>query len=623
MSRSSHRKTTNADGPIGGFRASRRSFLGVAATGALAVGAPWAIAHHAVAAQSGVDTRVLVYPPHDTRTASPNTEISFRGSTEDELGPVVVVGSETGAHSGILEPHADGNGVSYVPDAEFEPGERVTVRADVQIGPTEGGSLSFSVVRPATLPEATAGEPGNEPEVAPREFKSRPDLKPPVMEVATPANGAAPGDVFVSAKITHGQNGAMILDNAGEVIWFDTPAVTDYTVFDFRVQQYQDQPVLTWFEGPPPVTYGMGHYVICDTSYQRIAGFQVGNGYAGGGDLHEFLLTPRGTALVTIYHGVDWDLSPVDASRYGSVTDCIVQELEIESGRVLYEWHALDHIGLDETRITVDPDSERPFDYFHLNSVDEDPDGNFVISARHTFAVYKIDRRTNEVTWRLGGSQSDFTMGEGADFAWQHDARVHANGELSLFDNHDAVESHEETEASRGLILSLDEAAMSATFVREYVHPEEYLSGSQANLQLLPNGNAFIGWGSEPVFSEFSANGDLIFDCHFPEGGTSYRAYRHEWAGQPIDPPDIAVELSGQNAATVYASWNGATGVSTWHVIAGPTAEIMEVVGGAERDGFETAIAVDVVTGFYSVQALDAAGAVIGTAIAIQPGTAP
>jgi hypothetical protein len=388
--------------------------------------------------------------------------------------------------------------------------------------------------------------------------------------------------------------------------------------FDLRVQQYQDQPVLTWVEAAMTIGYGFGHYVIADASYRPIVEFGVGNGFPGG-DVHEFVLTSRGTALFILYHPVEWDLSPIGGSRYGKAVDNIVQELEIETGRVLCEWHSLDHIGLDEAQNPFDASSDNPFDYFHLNSVNETPDGNLIISARHTFAIYKVDRRTGAVIWRLNGTKSDFAMGEGTPFAWQHDARILENGDLTLFDNAESDQDLGPTAWSRGMVLTLDEDAMTATLAREYIHPTAILSTSQGNMQILPNGNVFIGWGSAPVFSEFSPDGELIFNGRYPTNHNSYRAYRFPWVGRPDELPALAVRVVGESA-TVYASWNGATEVASWRVIAGPAPEQMEIAGEAERAGFETMIRIETVADWYSVQALDTSGTVIGTAIAIQPG---
>jgi hypothetical protein len=599
------------------MRSSRRAVLGAALAGAVALSRP-----AGMAAQFGPPTRssarVAVFPAPDTWTASPETEISFRGVVPEAIGTVRVVGSMTGGHTGYLVPHADGDGASFIPDAAFAPGEVVTVTADVPLSAAPGGGLTFGVVRPLGAVRTPPDREDANPAEMPRRFQSRPDLHPPRMEITTPAAGVDDGYIFLTTKVPDGQNGLTILDNDGELVWYGVPDLPTDMQFDLRVQQYQGQPVLTWAQGAMTTGYGFGHYVIADTAYRPIARLGVGNGFPGG-DVHEFVLTSRGTALVILYHPVEWDLSAIGGSRYGKAIDNIVQELEVETGRVLYEWHSLDHVGLDEAQNDFDVSSDNPYDYFHLNSVNETPDGDVIISARHTFAIYKLDRRTGEVIWRLNGTKSDFATSEGTAFAWQHDARVLESGELTLFDNAESDQALEATTWSRGMALALDEEVRTATLLREYVHPSEILSTSQGNMQTLPNGNAFVGWGSAPVFSEFSPDGELIFNGRFPANHNSYRAYRFPWVGQPDEPPALAVRVVGQ-AAMVYASWNGATEVASWRVIAGPTPEQMEIAGEAERTGFETVIRAETVAAWYSVQALDASGAVIGTAIAIQPG---
>jgi len=597
-------------------RTTRRAILQAAGATALAVAGAGsrAIPLSAAGAQeSDREGTIRIYPAHGTWTASPHTEISFRGITRDELGSVLVTGSISGGHAGILSDHADGEGVSYLPDAHFIPGELVTVRADGVTDPDGDGHV-FGVAQPVPWVATPAERDTENPEVPPRQFRSRPDLRPPVMEITTPpTDETAPGRIMLAPKVVNGQNGAMILDEDGELVWFGLPAVETSQINDLKVQEYQGQPVLTWNEFASPIGFGLGHFVIADTSYRRIAEIQVGNGFAGG-DHHELLITPRNTALFILYHSIEWDLSEIGGPKHGLVIDNIVQEVEIETGRVLFEWHTLDHIPVHESRLAFNPADNRdhPFDYFHMNSIEEDPDGNLIISARHTFAIYKIDRLSGAILWRLHGERSDFEMGEGAEFAWQHDARVHPNGELSLFDNHEASQDLEGESWSRGLVLQLDEAAMTAEVVREYIHPDRFIAVSQGNMQILPNGNVFIGWGSAPVFSEFTPDGELVFDGRFPAGGNSYRAYRFPWVGQPVDPPDVAVEATA-DGVTIHASWNGATEVASWQALAGSTPESMAPAGDpVPRDGFETAISVDAGAAWYGVQALDVDGSVLG-----------
>ena len=254
------------------------------------------------------------------------------------------------------------------------------------------------------------------------------------------------------------------------------------------------------------------------------------------------------------------DLSSVGGSRKGTIQDAVFQELDLASGRVLLEWHSLDHVSLGESYAPVEAD----WDFFHVNSVDLDADGNLLVSSRSTHTIYKIDRRSGQILWRLGGKRSDFNMGSGSVFAWQHDARRQPDGTLSVFDNGatPAVEK-----LSRGLILDLDEQSMTATLLRQYTHPK-LLTGSQGNVQPLPNGNVFVGWGEAPRVSEFHRSGRMLFDAELGQAYESYRAFRLPWTGTPAHAPSLALAGEGR-ALTAYASWNGATDVATWQLLAG------------------------------------------------------
>lgn len=619
MRQAGRHATDHSAGTRPGLRTSRRTFLAVAGVGALATTAGQTLAgpaRNTFAQDSGTET-LGVSPAHVTWTASPHTEISFRGVTEEQLGVVTVLGRQSGGHSGLLIPHSDGNGASFVPDARFEPGEVVEVRAAVDLGPTDDGSLLFGVVQPAEIAPSPTSRTTDNPDAPTHTLQSRPDLRPPLMEITTRAEEIGEGYIFVGSRGNDSQAGAMILDNSGEIIWFNPPDNDLNEHHDVRAQEFNGEPVVTFAEANGPRGYRLGHYVILDNSYQRIAEVQIGNGYTGG-DHHEFLLTQQGTAMIGSYHPVIWDLSPVGGSKYGVVLDGVVQEVEIETGRVRFEWHSLDHIAVEESYHPLPSEGDEPYDYFHQNSIGIGPDGNIVVSARHTFAIYKFDGITGEIMWRLNGKQSDFTMEDGTPFSYQHDARLHDKGELTLFDNAATNPDEDDTTDSRGLVLALDEETMTATLVQEYIHPNGILSTSQGNTQVLPNGNVFIGWGSAPVFSEFDSDGEIVFNGRFPDSATSYRAYRMPWTGQPSDPPDVAVESGEGTSVTVYASWNGATEVASWQVLAGPDPDQMDPVESAPKDGFETEITVDTTEAYIAVQALDASSNVLGTSEAIQ-----
>ena len=474
-----------------------------------------------------------------------------------------------------------------------------------------GGNLGCDPVprARATAASAPTGQAWN--------FRSRPDLHPPVIEVIKQARDTAPGYIFIAPKngpgeAGPGQDGCVILDDAGQPVWLRLLQNEGMDVMAFRAQKYKGETVLTWWEGLH-TGYGQGQYVIFDSSYREIARFGAGNGYEG--DHHEFLITPEDTALITIYSKVQRDLSGVGGPVDGAVLDGIAQEIDIESGEVLFEWHSLDHIELEESLYEPPSDLEAAFDYFHINSIDPIPGGYLLISARRTCAMYKVDRKTGEIVWSLGGEQSDFDMGYGTRTDWQHDARRNPDGTITIFDNGEVQKDVE----SRGIVVEVDEDDMSATLVGEYTHPNKILAATQGNLQVLPNGNVFVGWGSEPFYSEFGPDGKLLYDASFPSQVESYRAFRFPWKGQPEDRPAVVAEAGPEDRVTIYVSWNGATEVDTWQVLSGGDPDKLEPAGSAPRKGFETAVTLYTSEPYVAVEAKDGSGRVLGISEVVEP----
>ncbi|MBA2534468.1 MAG: arylsulfotransferase family protein [Rubrobacter sp.] len=428
------------------------------------------------------------------------------------------------------------------------------------------------------------------------------------------AHDTAPGYIFVAPRGGEaGQGGTMILDNRGEAVWFHPVNNKKEFAMNFRAQQYRGRPVLTWHQH---VIGGEEGYKILDTSYREIARVQAGNSRRG--DHHDFLITPQDTALITIYSSARRDLSPFGGPKDAMVTEGVLQELDIETGEVLLEWHSLDHVPVGETYTRLDQKNRPRFDYFHINSIDVDRDDNLLISARQTSAVYKIDRKSGEIIWRLNGKKSDFEMGPGTRFAYQHDARRQPDGTITIFDNGTTVtkggERPKTVEESRGIMLELDEEKMAASLVREYTHPEPQFANAGGNVQVLPDGNVFIGWDpATEDFSEFSKDGELLFSAEFYPRDKSYRAFRFPWSGSPDDQPAAAAERTSEDEVEVYVGWNGATEVAAWEVLAGPNPDQLKPVESTPRDGFETVITVRTAEPYVSVHAKDDSGEVLGT----------
>jgi hypothetical protein len=401
-----------------------------------------------------------------------------------------------------------------------------------------------------------------------------------------------------------GQHGPLILDNTGRPVWFQD--VRPRSASNLMVQSYRGAPVLTWWEGHValPAGVGKGEYVLLDTSYEEVTRVKAGHGLSG--DLHEFVVTSADSALITAYGEEPANLSSVGGPARGRLLNSYLQEVDIATGKVLFQWNAARHVSLDESYLA--PTNGQAYDFFHINSIDVDTDGNLLVSGRHTWAVYKVDRSSGEVIWRLNGKLSDFAMAPNTRFAWQHHARQHPGPTLSVFDDGGGPTNVETR--SRGLVLALDLQAKQVRLVRQYFPDPSFLTTSQGSIQLLPNGNVFLGWGHEPYYSEYTSGGALLFDGRLPAQG-SYRAFRFPWTGRPHRAPALTARRSGQQL-TAHASWNGATEVTTWALLAGSAAGALQRVASAPRDGFETTLQATTDERRVAVEALNVAGRVLG-----------
>jgi hypothetical protein len=320
------------------------------------------------------------------------------------------------------------------------------------------------------------------------------------------------------------------------------------------------------------------------------------------------VLTPRGTALITIYHQVPYDLSSVGGPKDGKVFDGVVQEIDVDTGRILFEWHSLDHVAVSESHAPVPTSPAVTYDYFHINAVSLDAHGDLLIDARNTWAVYDVDRSTGEVNWRLGGTKSDFQLGPGVQFAWQHNPLAVGRDTIRLFDNE---ASPKVLPYSRVIWIRLDTEAKTATLVKEFRHPAGVSAGSQGNSQALDNGDTFVGWGQTGRLSEFDSQGSLLFDATVPAGYDTYRAYRESWSAEPESDPIATGQRNADGTTTVHALWNGATDVAAWRVLAGSDAKALAPVATAAWAGLDTAVTVSGTPKVVEVVALDARGRVI------------
>jgi hypothetical protein len=479
-------------------------------------------------------------------------------------------------------------------------------------------------------------------------FVSEPNLHPMKISVNVLNSGIADGLVFVapyafSEDVMYGQSGSLILDNIGNPIWFRPLSSPNLMNTDFRMQQLYGKSVLTFWQGtlatPPAYTNtpagssepGSCYYIL-DNTYKVITTVSAQKDFIS--DIHEFLLTSNNTALLLSTKAVPMDLTPYGGPKEGYVQDFAIQEIDLQTNKLIFFWDALDNIPLTDSFESASSAlaTGNIWDAYHLNSIGlTDSDSDILVSGRNTWTIYKINKPTGNIIWRLGGKQSSFTLESGATFSWQHDARFLSSTTttniISLFDDNCCESSTipPGTPPAHGLVLQLDLIAMTANLSTEYYHDPLINVASQGNMQTLSNGNKFIGWGESKYYSEFISAGNteadpslnLLYDAQMPGNNYTYRAYREIWTATPYYPPSIAV-TSKNNQATVYASWNGSTETISWQVFAGRNPNKLSLVASAAKSGFETTIATTYNGPYFQVKALNNTGKVIGTSATIR-----
>jgi EmrB/QacA subfamily drug resistance transporter len=453
-------------------------------------------------------------------------------------------------------------------------------------------------------------------------FVTEPTLHPPKLITGRVAfDRLAPGYILVANfyDLTQppmvGQSGPLMLDDRAQPVWF-RPVPQRIVASNLARQTVDGKPALSWWQGV--ITNAgqtlSGEDVVVDQHYRTVATLRGKNGWVI--TLHELLIDGN-HAWVTANKDVPLNLSRYGGTYNGVVIDSAVQEYDLRTGRLLLTWDALRHVPLSDSWATV-PTNGFPWDAYHVNSIQRGQGGTLLVSLRNTWAAYLISTRTGRILWTLGGRHSSFTLGPKARFEWQHDVALHPGGVVTMFDDHCCQITGggtyvSATAPSRALALKLDTQSRTATLAAQQQREPGFDSEYMGSAQPLPGGNILIGWGSQPYFSEYSSNGDLLLDARLPKPDITYRAERASWVGLPLYPPRGAVHVSG-GRAIVYASWNGATQVHSWRVLAASTAtSSFRQLGTALKTGFETAILMPRRYARFEVQALDAHGRALGT----------
>ncbi|PQE26717.1 arylsulfotransferase protein [Rutstroemia sp. NJR-2017a BVV2] len=386
---------------------------------------------------------------------------------------------------------------------------------------------------------------------------------------------------------------------------------------DTKLQFFDGKPYISFWSGVDFHGHGTGGGVMLNSSYGMEYNLTV-NGIAGGADSHEFQLTDDGGALINNYHTMVADVSSVGGPNGGKVLTGSFQEIDIKTGWVRFQWNALDHFEVAESKSGYS-DNEWGWDWFHMNSIQKTLEGNYLISSRHLCMIALINGTDGNKIWQIGGVKNDFTdlsEGRATNFAFQHNARfMDANlTEITLFDNQATWTTSPtpacDKECSRGLRLKIDTATMTVRVLNEFYHPKSVQAWAEGGIQALEGGNFMVGFGVVPTFMEYTETGEVAMEVQTrPWSVTSgrgtdlYRVYKFDWEAQPPWKPSL-VEVK----QSLYVSWNGATEVEKWALYGGTSPDNLKRLGVYAKMGFETAIRPFNSSNFYQVAALDGNG---------------
>ncbi|KAF4219535.1 hypothetical protein CNMCM5878_003039 [Aspergillus fumigatiaffinis] len=414
------------------------------------------------------------------------------------------------------------------------------------------------------------------------------------------------------------QIGPHVYDSEGHLVWSGACLFRNENAFDFKPISIDGDYYLSFIHGGGYPDKWKGTASILQSTYGPDPAVNISKTLTAI-DMHEFNIINEGqSALVITSERVVRKLSDLG---FPELETTIIangfREIDLATGEVVFDWNSTD-IPLNESSVSWDGSSnEEGWDYLHLNSVDKDANGDYLISARYADCIYKVSGQDGQILWRLGGKATTFKL-DGFNFSKQHDARFHESNPsrtiISFLDNAGDGKS-QTSKYSSGLVVMLDTAAapMTAAVVARYTRPDKGLSISRGNMQTLPNNNVLISWSDAGYHSEFTPSGECALEAKFASGRFStYRGYKFDFVGHPAEPPILKCFVYGvrpETSTTVcYVAWNGATEVASWRFFTMTTG----TVGTVPKVDFETVFMIEGHINSIWAEALDVHGRTLG-----------
>ena len=324
----------------------------------------------------------------------------------------------------------------------------------------------------------------------------------------------------------------MILDKKGKVVY--TRDITGTFSGDFKLLS---NGLMSYCSS--------GKFYVMDSTFTIVDSVTTGNGVDF--DIHDLQVTPNGHYLILGNEDRQMNLSSYHiflnngtaGSTNATVRGFVVQEFD-SAKNIVFEWRSLDHFAFDD----VDEywlTNVANVDWTHVNALELDYDGNFLVSSRHFDEITKINRSDSSIVWRFGGKRNNFTfIGDSIQFLSQHDCRRLSNGNLTLFDNGRNTSPLHYASSKE---YTLDELNLTATLVWSHNEGIDHWSRSQGNTQRLANGNTLNSYGNlvptPIVFNVVDSLDNKVFEIVFHDSLISYRSFNFPSFPWQLNRPKI------------------------------------------------------------------------------------
>lgn len=246
-------------------------------------------------------------------------------------------------------------------------------------------------------------------------------------------------------------------------------------------------------------------------------------------DAHDFISLSNGHYLMLCSESIIMDLSKyVDG---GSTKANVMSNVLVETdnkGIIYWQWRAIEHTDIKDVADEFDL-NQLTIDFTHINSLDEDNDGNILISIRHFDEIALINKSTGDLIWRMGGSKcknNQFTFVNDTEndftgFSHQHCASILANGNILLYDNGNL----KPTLYSRVVEYKIDVPSKTATKVWEYRYTPDIYNSTFGSAYQMENGNILINFSNGKIV-EVKPNGTVAYEINCLLSTVYYRAQK-------------------------------------------------------------------------------------------------